>query len=97
MKHTKLSLNGLLCGLFCLLALSLGATASAHGLPYVLPFQFHTDQDVATLYAGNSERYFAPEKSPAATARTASTTSLSPIPPGRPNTSSRSAAIDNSP
>ncbi|MDR2261758.1 MAG: DUF4198 domain-containing protein [Azoarcus sp.] len=57
MKHQKLSLNTLLAAL----ALGVSATASAHGLPYVLPFQFHTDQDVATLYAGNSERYFEPE------------------------------------
>jgi hypothetical protein len=57
MKHQKLILSGL----FSLLALSVNPTASAHGLPYVLPFQFHTDQDVATLYAGNSDRYFEPE------------------------------------
>ncbi|MDR2451474.1 MAG: DUF4198 domain-containing protein [Candidatus Accumulibacter sp.] len=57
MKHQKLSLDALLAAL----ALGLSATASAHGLPYVLPFQFHTDQDVVTLYAGNSERYFEPE------------------------------------
>lgn len=60
MKHTKLSSNGLFRGLFCLLALGVSATASAH-LPYVLPFQFHTDQDVATLYAGSADRYFEPE------------------------------------
>jgi hypothetical protein len=57
MKQQKLFLSGL----FSLLTLGVGGTASAHGLPYVLPFQFHTDQDVATLYAGNSERYFEPE------------------------------------
>jgi hypothetical protein len=27
----------------------------------VLPFQFHTDKDVTTLYAGSADRYFEPE------------------------------------
>jgi hypothetical protein len=51
MKHTKLTV----------LALTLiFNTASAH-LPYVLPFQFNTDKDIATLYAGSADRYFEPE------------------------------------
>jgi hypothetical protein len=58
MQYKKLSL----AALFSLLALSISSTASAHGgAPYILPFQFTTDQDVATLYAGDSERYFEPE------------------------------------
>jgi hypothetical protein len=57
MKYQKLVLTGL----FSLLALSVSSTASAHGLPYVLPFQFTTDKDVTTLYAGNTDRYFEPE------------------------------------
>jgi hypothetical protein len=57
MKYQKLALTGL----FSLLALSVNPTASAHGLPYVLPFQFTTDKDVTTLYAGNTDRYFEPE------------------------------------
>jgi hypothetical protein len=58
MQYKKLSL----AALFSLLALGVSNMASAHeGDPYILPFQFHTDHDVATLYAGDSERYFEPE------------------------------------
>ena len=57
MKYRKLSLIGMVSALALV-----SATASAHSSrPYVLPFQFHTDQDVATLYAGEAEHYFEPE------------------------------------
>ena len=61
MKHQKPSLSAPLPAFALMLGLSLSTPASAHGLPYILPFHFHTDQDMATLYAGNSERYFEPE------------------------------------
>jgi hypothetical protein len=56
MKHKK----PLSIGIVLAFTLFFGTTASAH-LPYVLPFQFNTDQDVATLYAGLADRYFEPE------------------------------------
>jgi hypothetical protein len=62
MKQQKLSLNGLVCGLVFLLALGVSGTALAHeGTPYILPFQFQTDKDVATLYAGKFDHDFKPE------------------------------------
>jgi hypothetical protein len=56
MEHKK----PLSAGIVLAFTLIFGTTASAH-LPYVLPFQFNTDQDVATLYAGLADRYFEPE------------------------------------
>jgi hypothetical protein len=56
MRHKKLSLTGVVS----VLALTFSVTASAH-LPFVVPFQFHTDQEVVTLYAGSADKYFEPE------------------------------------
>ncbi|MDR0762446.1 MAG: DUF4198 domain-containing protein [Campylobacteraceae bacterium] len=56
MKHKKFSLASKVL----VLTLIFGTTALAH-LPYVLPLQFHTDQNVVTLYAGLSDKYFEPE------------------------------------
>lgn len=56
MHLAKFSLPSLIAAV----GLAFSQTASAH-LPYVMPFQFNTDRDVTTLYAGSSDRYFEPE------------------------------------
>jgi hypothetical protein len=54
----KQSFNKLSTLIFCMGLMTTNALAH---LPYILPFQFHTDKDIVTLYAGSSERYFEPE------------------------------------